>query len=58
MRKLGTVEDHSRGQVYCLVRVYNLLTDRIGIRFYIDPWRFRDSKLQFGTTDKWRVTAT
>lgn len=53
--------DHAglpRRQVYCLIRVYNLLTDCIGIRFFIDPWRYRDHGLEFGTTDKWKVTAT
>lgn len=42
-------------RVYCIVRVYNLLSNKIGVRFYIDPWRFREGKLEFGTTDKWKV---
>ncbi|KAJ9605358.1 hypothetical protein H2200_010015 [Cladophialophora chaetospira] len=55
MRKLGTQDNSARKQVYCLVRVYNLLSDKIGIRFYIDPWRFREGRLEFGTTEKWKV---
>lgn len=45
-------------QVYCIVRVYNLLSDQIGISFFIDPWRFREGRLEFGTTAKWKVTAS
>lgn len=55
MRELGTQENSERKQVYCIVRVYNLLSDNIGIRIYMDPWRFRDRELEFGTTDKWKV---
>lgn len=45
-------------QVYCIVRVYILLTKEIGVRFFIDPWRFREDLLEFGTTDKSKVTAS
>jgi hypothetical protein len=55
MRKLGTEDPAGRKQVYCIVRVYNLLSDKIGIRIYIDPWRFRDRQLEFSPTDKWKV---
>ncbi len=51
MRALST---HENG-VYCIVRVYNLLSEQIGIRFYIDPWRFREGRLEFDTTEKWKV---
>jgi hypothetical protein len=44
---------HSR--VYCIIRVYNLLSEHIGVRFFIDPWRFRERRLEFGTTEKWKV---
>ncbi|KIX03638.1 uncharacterized protein Z518_07191 [Rhinocladiella mackenziei CBS 650.93] len=55
MRELGTQEDSERNRVYCIVRVYNLLSDKIGVRIYIDPWRFREGRLEFGTTEKWKV---
>lgn len=55
MRELGTQENGERKRVYCIVRVYNLLSDKIGIRLYVDPWRFRESRLEFGTTEKWKV---
>ncbi|KIW23153.1 uncharacterized protein PV07_11373 [Cladophialophora immunda] len=55
MRELGTQEESERTRVYCIVRVYNLLSDKIGVRIYIDPWRFREGRLEFGTTDKWKV---
>jgi hypothetical protein len=44
-------------RIYCIIRVYNLLSDQIGVRFFIDPWRFRERQLEFGTTDKWKVKA-
>ncbi len=46
-----------RNRVYCIIRVYNLLSEQIGVRFFIDPWRFRESQLEFGTTEKWKVRA-
>jgi hypothetical protein len=46
-----------RNRVYCIIRVYNLLSEQIGIRFFIDPWRFRERRLEFGTTEKWKVRA-
>jgi len=46
-----------RNQVYCIIRVYNLLSEQIGVRFFIDPWRFRERRLEFGTTEKWKVRA-
>ncbi len=55
MRKLGTQESRERKEIYCIVRVYNLLSDKIGIKIYIDPWRFREGRLEFGTTLKWKV---
>ena len=55
MRELGTQEENEKQKVYCIVRVYNLLSDNIGFRIYIDPWRFREGRLEFGTTDKWKV---
>ncbi|KAF1811695.1 hypothetical protein P152DRAFT_418319 [Eremomyces bilateralis CBS 781.70] len=44
-------------RVYCIVRVYNLLSGQIGVRFFIDPWRFRDRRLKFEVTEKWKVRA-
>jgi hypothetical protein len=44
-------------QVYCIIRVYNLLSEQIGVRFFIDPWRFRERRLEFGTMEKWKVRA-
>lgn len=46
-----------RNRVYCIIRVYNLLSEQIGVRFFIDPWRFRERRLEFGTTEKWKVQA-
>lgn len=57
MRSLGEQQMSPRKQVYCIVRIYNLLSDRIGIRLFIDPWRFREGRLEFGTTEKWKVRA-
>jgi hypothetical protein len=45
-------------RVYCIVRVYNLLSEKLGLRLYIDPWRLREGILEFGTTDKWKVRCT
>ncbi|OAG34109.1 hypothetical protein AYO21_11750 [Fonsecaea monophora] len=59
MRNLGDTKHNApRRQVYCIVRVYNLLSNQIGISFFIDPWRFREGRLEFDTTDKWKVTAS
>lgn len=58
MRTIGKKDYLDRNQVYCVVRVYNLLSDEIGIRFYIDPWRFRKGRLRFRTNDGWKVKAT
>lgn len=55
MRTAGKAEGRTRRQVYCIVRVYDLLSDKIGVKLFIDPWRFRDGQLTFDTTDKWRV---
>ena len=55
MKTSGAMRDEAKKQLYVIVRVYNLLSDQIGIRFYIDAWRFRDKELDFGTTDKWKV---
>lgn len=55
MRAQGKVKSPDRTQVYCIVRIYDLLKDKIGIRIFIDPWRLREQQLEFGTTDKWRV---
>lgn len=57
MRNLGEINSYDRKQVYCIVRVYNLLSSKIGIRLFVDPWRFREGVLEFGTTDKWKVRA-
>jgi hypothetical protein len=46
-----------RNRVYCIIRVYNLLSEQIGVRIFIDPWRFRERRLEFGTTEKWKVRA-
>jgi hypothetical protein len=52
-----TPRQRQRNRVYCIIRVYNLLSEQIGVRFFIDPWRFRERRLEFGTTEKWKVRA-
>jgi hypothetical protein len=51
------LRQRQRNRVYCIIRVYNLLSEQIGVRFFIDPWRFRERRLEFGTTEKWKVRA-
>jgi hypothetical protein len=51
------LRQRQRSSVYCIIRVYNLLSEQIGVRFFIDPWRFRERRLEFGTTEKWKVRA-
>ncbi|KIW74784.1 hypothetical protein Z517_11554 [Fonsecaea pedrosoi CBS 271.37] len=59
MRNSGDTKHNApRRRVHCIVRVYNLLSNQIGISFFIDPWRFLEGLLEFDTTDKWNVSAS
>lgn len=40
--------------VYIIVRIYNLLSSRIGMEIYVDPWRLKDNVLEF-VADPWKV---
>jgi hypothetical protein len=55
---LAPPRERRSNRVYCIVRVYNLLNEKIGLRLYIDPWRLREGVLEFGTTDIWKVRCT
>lgn len=40
--------------VYMIARVYNLLSDNIGMEVFVDPWRLKDDVLEF-VADPWKV---
>lgn len=40
--------------VYVLFRVYNLLSNNIGLASFVDPWHLRDNVLEF-VADPWKV---
>jgi hypothetical protein len=52
--------DRSRGthppDVYVIARVYKLLTSKIGMELFIDPWHLKDDVLEF-VADPWKVIA-
>ena len=50
MRRNGLAIGVGRRDVYCIVRVYDLVKEKIGVRLFIDPWRYRDLELKFDTT--------
>lgn len=54
MHDTTTINGTERKQVYCLVRVYDLLKEKVGVRVFIDPPRFSGSELQFESKG-WRV---
>lgn len=40
--------------VYVIMRVYNLLLSNVTVELYVDPWRLRDTVLEF-VADPWKV---
>ena len=43
-------------KVYVIFRVFNLLSENIEMRIFVDPWRLKDKTLKF-VTDNWKVTS-
>jgi hypothetical protein len=41
-------------EVFVIMRVFNLFSDKIGWQVYINPWHLRDSALEF-VADQWKV---
>jgi hypothetical protein len=42
--------------VYIILRVFNLLTSRIGMEVYVNPWNLKDGVLEF-VADPWKVVS-
>ena len=40
--------------VFVIMRVYNLLSNNIGLEIYVDPWSLKDTTLEF-VADPWKV---
>lgn len=40
--------------VYVIFRVYNLLSNNIGLAIFVDPWHLKDNVLEF-VADPWKV---
>lgn len=43
--------------LYLIMRVFNLFSDEIGLKVYINPWHLRGSALNF-VADPWKVIPT
>ncbi|KAL9617650.1 MAG: hypothetical protein Q9160_007567 [Pyrenula sp. 1 TL-2023] len=55
MRRHAVADTGGRPRiVYMIARVYNLLSDDIGMEIFVDPWRLRDDVLEF-VADPWKV---
>ena len=57
MKNLQIKQDERPTQIYLIMRVFNLISPDIGMRVYVDPWRFRGTLLDF-EAQAWTVTAT
>jgi hypothetical protein len=57
MKDLQIKQDERPTQIYLIMRVFNLISSDIGMRVYVDPWRFRDTSLNF-EAQTWTVTPT
>jgi hypothetical protein len=44
-------------QVYVLMHVFGLMTADIGMKIFVDPYRFRGTKLEF-ESEQWFVATT
>lgn len=42
-------------KVYVILRVYDMLTPNVGLEIYVDPIRFKGTKLEF-ETEQWYVS--
>ncbi|KAF2463270.1 uncharacterized protein BDR25DRAFT_320119 [Lindgomyces ingoldianus] len=54
MEKYQTRPEKRPEKIYVLIRVFNLTSGDIGMKIFVDPWRFRGNILQF-QHDKWEV---
>lgn len=57
MKDLQIKQDERPTQIYLIIRVFNLISSDIGMRVYVDPWRFRGTSLNF-EAQTWTVTPT
>jgi hypothetical protein len=56
MKNLQIKQGERPTQIYLIIRVFNLTSD-IGMRVYVDPWRFRGTSLNF-EAQTWTVMPT
>lgn len=42
-------------KVYVILRVYDMLTPNVGLEIFVDPLRFKGTKLEF-ETEQWYVS--
>lgn len=42
-------------KVYVILRVYDMLTPNVGLEIFVDPIRFKGTKLEF-ETEQWYVS--
>ena len=52
---LGALEPHP-SKVYVIMRVYDLMSPDVGLKIFVDPLRFRNTKLNF-EAEQWSVNA-
>jgi hypothetical protein len=52
---LGVFESHP-SKVYVIMRVYDLMLPDVGLKIFVDPLRFRNTKLNF-EAEQWFVNA-
>lgn len=45
----------TKSEVYIILRVFSLNSDRIGMRLYVDPVRLRNEERLLFTTQTWSV---
>jgi hypothetical protein len=57
MKDLQIKPDQRPTQIYLIIRVFNLTSPDIGMRVYVDPWRFRGILLNF-EAQTWTVMPT
>ena len=57
MKDLQIKQDERPTQIYLIIRVFNLISSDIGMRVYVDPWRFQGTLLNF-EAQAWTVMPT
>ena len=57
MEDMALEDSQQPSQVYVILRVYDLMKSNVGLKIFVDPSRFKGTRLDF-ETEKWYVTAT